>query len=245
MKLAALVLAALALTACESNQQRSAKLEKAAKRREHETELHAQAAQKALSITHVSTSVKVIAATVLHDSEGAAAVLTLRNSSNSALRDVPVQITVKNATGAATYTNATPGLSPSLVSVSLLPAHGVLTWIDDQVQGGGAPASVNAKVGEASPASGTIPTLAVAGAHLAPGSASGAGAEGVVVNRSSVSQQELIVYAVARRAGRIVAAGRAVLAQAPAGASTPFQIFLVGEPRGATLEVTAPATTLG
>jgi hypothetical protein len=245
VKLAALVLAALALTGCESNQQRSAKLAKAAKQREHETELHAQAAQKALAITHVSTRVEVIAATVLHDSEGAAAVLTLRNSSNSALRDVPIQITVKNAAGASTYTNATPGLSPSLVSVSLLPAHGVLTWIDDQVQSSGAAASVSTKVGEASPASGAIPTLTVQGAHLAQGSASGAGAEGVVVNRSGVSQQELIVYAVARRAGRIVAAGRAVLAQAPAGASTPFQIFLVGEPRGATLEVSAPATTLG
>lgn len=245
MKLAALVLAALALTGCESNQERSAKLEKAARQHDHESELHAQAAQKALAITRLSTRVKVIAATVLHDSEGAAAVLTLRNSSNSTLRDMPIQITVKNAAGASTYTNATPGLSPSLVSVSLLPAHGVLTWIDDQVQSSGVPASVSAKVGEASPASGAIPTLTVQGAHLAQGSASGAGAEGVVVNHSGVSQQELIVYAVARRAGRIVAAGRAVLAQAPAGASTPFQIFLVGEPHGATLEVSAPATTLG
>lgn len=245
MKLAALVLVALALTGCESNQERSAKLEKAAKRGEHESELHAQAAQKALSITHVSTRVKVIAATVLYDSEGAAAVLTLRNTSSSTLRDVPIQIAVRDAAGASTYTNATPGLSPSLVSVSLLPAHGVLTWIDDQVQSTAAPASVSAKIGEASPATGTVPTLTLQGAHLAEGSATGAGAEGAVVNHSGVSQQELIVYAVARRAGRIVAAGRAVLAQAPSGSSTPFQIFLVGDPRGATLEVTAPATTLG
>jgi hypothetical protein len=245
VKLAALVLAALALTGCESNQERSAALKKARHPQEVEEAKRRALAERALTITRQSTNVKVIAATVLHDSEGAAAVLTLRNSSNSTLRDVPIQITVKNAVGASTYTNATPGLSPSLVSVSLLPAHGVLTWIDDQVQSSGVPASVSAKVGEASPASGAIPTLTVAGAHLAQGSASGAGAEGIVVNHSGVSQQELIVYAVARRAGRIVAAGRAVLAQAPAGASIPFQIFLVGEPRGATLEVNAPATTLG
>jgi hypothetical protein len=243
VKLAALVLAALALTGCESNQQRSAKLEKAAKQRERQAELHAQAAQRGLAITHPSKVVKVIATAVVHDSEGAAAVLTLRNTSSSTLRDVPIQITVKDAAGASVYTNATPGLSPSLVSVSLLPAHGALTWIDDQVQGTGTPASVSAKVGQASPASGAVPTLTVQGAHLAEGSASGA--EGAVVNDSGVSQQELIVYAVARRAGRIVAAGRAVLAQAPSGASTPFQIFLVGDPRGATLEVSAPATTLG
>jgi hypothetical protein len=240
VKLAALVLAALALTGCESNQQRSAKLEKAAKQREHETELHTQAARKALAITRVSTRVKVIAATVVHDSEGAAAVLTLRNSSDNTLRDVPIQITVKNAAGASTYTNATPGLSPSLVSVSLLPAHGVLTWIDDQVQSSGVPASVSAKVGEAASVNGATPQLTVQGAHLSEGSAAGS-----IANHSGIGQQELVVYGVVRRAGAIVAAGRAVLTQVPAGASTPFQIFFVGDPHTGTLEVTAPATTLG
>jgi hypothetical protein len=128
------------------------------------------------------------------------------------------------------------------MSAALLPAHAVMTWIDDQVQASGTPASVSVKVGEGTPATGAIPQLSVEGAHLAEG---GTEAEGNLVNHSPVAQQELVVYALARRAGRIVAAGRAVLAQAPAGTSSPFQIFFVGDPRGARLEVSAPATTPG
>jgi hypothetical protein len=53
------------------------------------------------------------------------------------------------------------------------------------------------------------------------------------------------VYGLARRGGRIVAAGRAVLPEVAANASAPFQAFLVGAPQGATLEASAPPTTLG
>jgi hypothetical protein len=238
----ALVLVALALTACESNQERSAKVEKIDKPREEEAAKRRALAQRALTITRPSTKVKVIATAIVHSSEGAAAVVTLRNVSNRALLDVPIQITVRSARGASIYTNAVPGLSPTLVSAALLPAHAMLTWIDDQVQASATPASVSAKVGEGAPATGAIPRLSVEGAHLSEG---GTEAEGNVVNHSAVAQQELVVYAVARRAGRVLAAGRAVLAQAPAGASTPFQLFFVGDPRGGQLEVEAPATTLG
>jgi hypothetical protein len=240
VRLAALVLVALALTACESNQERSAKLEKADKHRESEAVQRRELAQRALTITRQSTRVKVVATAVVHSSEGAAAIVSLRNDSSASLREVPIRITVRDARGASVYTNATPGLSPTLLSVALLPAHAVVTWIDDQVQATGTPASVSAQVGEGIPATGAIPRLSVEGAHLVE-----AQAEGNVVNHSAVVQQELVVDALARRAGRIVAAGRAVLAQAGAGASTPFQIFFVGDPSGAQLEVSAPATTPG
>ena len=95
MRLAALALAALALTACESNQERSAKLEKADKHQEREAVQRRQLAQRALQITHPSTRVKVIATAVVHSSEGAAAIVSLRNDSRASLRDVPIRITVK------------------------------------------------------------------------------------------------------------------------------------------------------
>jgi hypothetical protein len=240
---AALVLVALALTGCESNQERSAALEKIDKPREAEAAKRRALAQRALTITHESTKVKVLATAVVHSSEGDAAVVTLRNVSSTPLLGVPIQITVRDAQGASIYTNAVSGLSPTLVSAALLPAHGVLTWIDDQVQASGTPASVSAKVGEGTPASGAIPQLGVQGAHISEAQAGGGEAEGNIVNDSGVAQQEVVVYALARRAGRIVAAGRAVLASAPAKTSTPFQIFFVGDPSGARLEVSAPATT--
>jgi hypothetical protein len=231
---------ALALTACESNQERSAKLEKAAELHKGEAAKRRDLAQRALTITQVSKKIEIIATDLVRGREGDAAIVTLRNTSNTTLSDVPVQIDVRNAHGASLYTNDVPGLSPTLASVALIPAHTVITWIDDQVQATGVPVSVSAKVGEGTPSSAGLPQLSVQGAHVAEGES-----EGSVVNHSQVSQQELVVYAVARRAGKIVAAGRAVLPAASAGASTPFQIFFVGNPAGAQLEVSAPATTPG
>jgi hypothetical protein len=241
VRLAALVLVALALTACESNQERSAQIEKYAKPREAAAARQRELARQALTITRQSTKVKVIDTAVVSSSESAAALVTLRNVSATALRDVPIQIVVRNAHGASLYTNDVTGLSATLASVGLIPAHGVVTWIDDQVQGARAATSVTAKVGEGTAAAGAIPKLAVAGVHLAEAGE----AEGNVVNSSSVDQQELVVDAVARRAGKIVAAGRAVLATAGGGTTTPFQVFFVGNPSGAKLEVSAPATTTG
>jgi hypothetical protein len=240
VRLVALALVALALTACESNQERSAKLEKGAQQHKGEAAKQRAFAQRALTITHLSTKVKAIAANVVRGSEGTAAVVTLRNVSNMPLRDVPVQITVRDAKGASVYTNDIPGLSPTLGSVALLPAHTVLTWIDDQVQATGVPVSVRVRVGEGDPLTGTVPKLAVRHSQPSEGET-----EGTVVNHSQVAQQELVVYAIARRAGKIVAAGRAVIPTATAGVPTPFQIFFVGNPSGAQMEVSAPATTSG
>lgn len=94
-------------------------------------------------------------------------------------------------------------------------------------------------------ASGEPPQLSVRGVHVFEDPSNGVGEEGTVRNPSKVTQQKLVVYAVGRRAGRIVAAGRAVLPEVPAGGSVPFQVFFIGDPRGTQLQVSAPASTLG
>ncbi len=235
-----LALVALALTACESNQERSAKLEKAAAVHKGQAARQRALAQRALIITRRSAKVKVTATAAVKGAEGAAAIVTLHNISGTSLRDVPIQITVSNARGAPVYKNNIPGLSTTLVSVALVPAHGTLTWIDDQVQATGVPASVSAEVGEGTPSAGAIPQLSVQSLHL-----SEQQLEGNLVNHSAVTQQELVIDALARRSGTVVAAGRAVIAEAAAGASTPFQIFFVGNPSGAKLGVTVVATSPG
>jgi hypothetical protein len=236
---------ALALTGCQTTAEKSAQLERAAKIHELQARAHGSPAVQGLSIARASSKVKVLASAVLHSAEGIAAVVTLRNLSSTPLREVPIQITVRDARGASLYTNTAPGLDPSLVSAPLLPAHGVVSWVDDQIRASGTPVGVTAKIGEAAPAPGRPPSLGVEGAHLVEDASNGPGVEGSIVNHSRVTQQQLVVYAVARRAGRVVAAGRAVLPQAPAGASTHFQLFLIGEPRGAQLEVSAPPSTVG
>ena len=241
MRLVALALVALTLTGCESTQDKAAKLERAAKRHE---ELATNGAQHGLSITRLSTKVEVVSSSVLNSSEGAAAVVTLRNLSPTPLRNVPIEIAVKSSSGAVSYTNDAAGLSAGLASVPLVPAHGETTWIDDQVQASGGAASVEAKLGEGEAVKMALPQLTVQGAHLFEDPTNGLGAEGTLLNHSRVTQKELVLYAVARRGGTITAAGRAVLPEAPAGASTPFQIFFIGNPHGGKLEVIAPPSTI-
>jgi hypothetical protein len=129
--------------------------------------------------------------------------------------------------------------------VALLKPGVRTVWVDDQVQTTGTASAASARVGDAPAVSGEVPLLSVQGVHSFEDPSNGMGEEGTVSNRSRVSQQQLVVYVVARRAGRVVAAGRAVLPEAKAGASTPFQVFLIGSTAGAKLEVSAPPTTLG
>jgi hypothetical protein len=236
-------LAALALLGCESSQDKNAKLEKSAKRREAAALAQGAAAERARTITHPSRKVAVTGVTLLHSSEGLAGVVSLQNRTGTALREVPVKVVVRDASGKLLYTNATPGQSPPLVSVALIPAHGHVDWIDDQIPPQSAAAKASAIAGEASPAPGTAPKLSVRGIHLVDDPSSGPGAEGEIVNGSAVTQHELVVYAVAEHGGRVVAAGRAVLPEAPAHSATRFQLFFIGDPRGAKLTVTAPPST--
>jgi len=244
VRAAALALVALVLTGCETSAEKSARIEKAVKAHQAQVAL---TAPRGLSISRVSTRIKPVGATVLTGTEAAAAVITLRNFSATAARDVPIAITVHDSSGASVYSNSAPGLAPSLVRVPLIPARGQLTWIDDQVQasGGGKPAYVSVKVGEAPAAAAAVPRITVTGAHVVEDPSNGPGLQGTVTNASGVAQRELIVTAVAVRAGRVVAAGRAVLAEAPPGSQVPFQLFFVGDPAGASIQTSAPATTPG
>ena len=117
-------------------------------------------------------------------------------------------------------------------------------WVNNQVTAVGKAASLDVRVGAAKGrAPGSVPRIAVSG--LAPGSDSdGAFAKAVVRNASRVAQRQLTVYCVARRGGRIVAAGSAGTTALPAGGRAPVTIFFIGDPAGATLEAVAPATVL-
>lgn len=243
MRLAILVLAALALSGCESSQEKSARLERAAKLAA--AKLGPSESTAASTVIHPSTKVKVGQVSILSGTEGLAAIVNLQNTSSTALRDIPLSLTVRTANGGLVYSNSGAGQAPGLASAPFIPAHGRLTWIDDQIQGTGKGLQPTAKVGEAPAVSGAVPSITVSGSHLIEEPSSGAGAEGSVVNHSSISQSELIVYAVVRNGKQVLAAGRAVLPEAPAGASTRFQLFFVGDPRGGKLEVTAPPTTFG
>jgi hypothetical protein len=242
MRAAVLALACLALTGCETTQEKSAKLERAALANQHGPGRGAQR----LTITRASSVIKVVSSAIVHSSEGTAAAVVLRNDSATAQSSVPLAITAHDATGAAVYTNTAGGQAASLVSAALVPAHGELTWVDDQVQASSTPTSVTAEAGEGKPARGAAPKVLVASYHLGEEPGGLPVLQGTVANRSSLAQSELAIYAVASAAGRVQAAGRAVLSSIAAGASASFQIFLIGTvPHGAHITIDAPPTVLG
>jgi hypothetical protein len=233
--LGALALAG-SLSGCETTAEKSARLERVAHRK--------RPVEHGLTIAKPSTDVHVLSATIVHGTEGSAAVVTLRNNSGHTLKNVPIAITVTDARGSTVFQNNTPGLEAALTSLASVGAHGKATWINDQVQASGTPMGVSAIVGVAPTVNGSVPSIEVQGVHASE-EGGGAGAAGTVRNRSNVTQQNLVIYVLARRAGRIVAAGRAVLPEVGAGASLPFQAFFVGSPVGTHLEASAPPTTFG
>ncbi len=233
---AGLLLLALVLGGCENNIERSAHLAKLAQHRHH-------VLQAGLSITHLSADVKVVKTAVVQSSEGAAAVVLVRNISPHTLISVPIAITVKGASGRTLFQNNGRGLEAGLTSIGSVPAHAEATWVDDQVQASGTPKSVGAIVGVAPVAGGPVPKIEVLGVHQSEEGGS-AGAAGTVRNRSGIAQQSLVVDVLARRGASIVAAGRSVLPEVAPGASVPFQTFLVGAPAGAKLEASAVPTSV-
>jgi hypothetical protein len=225
----------LAFSGCQTTMERSAELRRSAKL----TVL----ASEGVSVKSESPSVKVLYSTVVRSGEATAVVVGLRNTSSQTLENAPIEITVRDAKGGVLSQNNQPGLDPSLTRVSTLVPGIEAVWVDDQVQAAGVPASAAALVGEATKAAGSIPRLSVVDVHQVLEGGAGAGAAGAVVNRSKVAQEHLVVYAVARRGGRIVAAGRAILPEVAPGASVPFLAYFVGDPRGARIAASAPPTT--
>ena len=227
-------LVVVTLCGCQSTQERSAELQRQAK--------HDVLASQSVAVTKESPSVKVLQSTVIHSSSGTAVVVALRNTSTHTLKNAPIEVTVRDAHGSVLYQNNASGLEPSLSTVSLLLPGQETIWVDDQVTTSGTPATASALVGEGTQVSGSIPQLNIAGAHL---SAEGeATFSGGVANHSHTTQQNLVVYAVARRGVKVVAAGRAVLPEVPAaGTNVAFQIYFVGDPSNAQISTSAPATT--
>lgn len=231
------VLAAVVFAGCESSQERSARLAKQGK--------HA-FSERGLKVTRKNSQVKVEQTAVLHDANGAAAVVVLTNTSSAGMANIPLSIDVRGAGGKSVFKNDAPGLEQSLVGVPVLPARATVDWVNDQVTAADPPKSVAAVAGMAHGAlKSSVPSLAVTQPALTVDPVSGVEASGKVTNRSKVEQRGLIVYCVARKGRRIVAAGRGQVQRLVPGKTAAYHIFFIGNPTGARLSVQAPPTVLG
>ncbi len=241
MRWAATALAAaapvLALSACASTQDKSARLKKANK-----GVLNA----KGLSLSESNKNVKILNTTVLHDQYGTAAVVFLKNTTPKAIGNVPLAIDVRNAAGKSIFKNNASGLDNALVAAALLPAGRKAVWVNNQIVGNGGK-KVLVKVGEpkvpAVPAS--VPRIVLSKIKR-DHDQDGQFVTGTITNRSKILQKRLTVFCVARKGGKVIAAGRGVIEKlppAPTKKPIRFSIYFIGNPSGAQLGFSAPPVT--
>ena len=229
-------LGSLLLAGCESTQDKSRRI---ARDGRHKLEQ-----AKGLVVTKQNPDVRVVSAATLRDENGAAVVVRLRNVGRAPLAQLPVAVELDDAHGKAIYRNDTPGLETSLVSAAMLARGDELWWVNDQVTAPGPAAKVKALVGQARPATGSAPRIELRGVHVATDPVDGVSVKGQAINHSAIDQRRLVIYAVARRGSRVVAAGRAIIERLRPSKPAHFTIFFIGNPRGARLTLAAPPTNL-
>ena len=232
------------LAGCSTTQQEAARLQVNSAR--------LRAAQLSVRVARGNSQLAVEQIALVGSGHGSAIVVELRNRSTHAVSDLPISVGVLGGRRRM-YLNSDPGIDYFQTHVPVIAAHGSLTWVFTTGRSlavarpfalVGAPSSV------ATGAPTSLPTVAIAAA----GATGAAGAadrrapraprrlELTIGNRSAVPQYQLPVYAVARRAGRYVAAGQGTIAHLGTGTSTELQMTLVGNPAHATLSLEAPPT---
>ena len=234
---ALLLLAPLVLTACESTQSRSAKLE---------AEGANLVKTKTIDVGAANRKVNVVDKTVITDQYGSVVVVQLENKSDQGLADAPIAINVKDKAGRSVYRNNSAGVETGLIQVPVIKPRDQVYWVNDQVLATGEPASVDVKVGEApKQLPDDIPQIDVSEPQIKVDPTSGIEATGTASNKSDIEQTDLVLYAIARKGGKIVAAGRGLIPKLKVGGKTEtYHIFFIGNPTGAEISVIAPPVTL-
>ena len=228
-------MAGFTFTACQSSQDKAKIIQDRAQA----------AAPKPLVIPKPNKNVKVVGTTLLHDQNGNAIVVELKNESNQTLVNLPLLVDVKGANGQSVYENNTPGLDFALNHVALIQPNETFFWVNDQVTAEGKKAKVTVGQPEGKAPSGKLPTYFTVSPPRAGQDFSGPKVSGTVKDETKSDQSHLILFAVARQGNRIVAAGRGQIKVLKAGANpASYTIYFIGNPVGANVTIQTPPTTL-
>lgn len=227
---------AAALSGCTTTQERSALMSSQA----------AKAAEaKRFKVGRTNRVVRVEATKRLEGEGGAAAVVVrIVNRTSTTQTSVPIGVDLWDAKRVSLYSNRIDGLDAALNTVPVVPP-GTSYWVNNQLPAA-RPSRMQVRLGTSrvrTPSA--LPEIKVARVRL--GEDAGiVTATGVVRNLSAVEQRRLTIFAAATKGDDIVAGGRAVVERlAPKGGrGQRFKIYFNGDPRGATLHVAAPPSTL-
>jgi hypothetical protein len=168
-------------------------------------------------------------------------VVTVRNTGGHAVSDLPISVGYTTAHHVPVYLNAQDTLTYFQAHLPAIPAGGTITWVypSAALPSGAAPfAAIGA---DPEPATGrvTSPSIMVSVTRRSPG---GERLAVRIHNLSGIPQYQLPVYAVAERAGRLVAAGTTSVATLDGGSEQTVQLPLLGDASGAQVTIEAPPT---
>jgi hypothetical protein len=219
-----------ASSGCESTEEQSARIG-------HEGADAPVSDSTAVKTGAANATVRVSNVTLLQSAGRGAVAMELTSSAGRPQTDVPVSISVAKG-GKVLYTNQVSGLESALQQMPLLRPHQHEWWVDDQVLTASSGGSVQVRIGASKHSQGKLPE--VSASELSVGKQAGLSVlSGKLVSQAKRPASKVPVFAVALRAGKVTAAGRALISTLPPGA-TSFQIFLVGDPTGSTIQITVP-----
>jgi hypothetical protein len=228
--------ALLPLTGCETTQDLSARIGK-------QLQDQPVAGTELVRIGRATPGVRLGRPLLLRSKDGAAVVVEVRNGGSRGLTGLPIGVRVSDG-GESIYSNRIAGLDRELLRFAFLRPGERAYWVNDHLPVLKSSARVKANPGSARRvAAGRAPRITVGGLRL--GSDGGQQTvEGQIRNGGSIVQRELVVFVVAERGGRPVAAGTAKVAALKARGRTSFVAFLIGDAHGARLRAVAPPTAL-
>ena len=222
------------LTGCSTTQQEAARVQiNSARIRASQVPLRFSGQSTQIAVT----SIRLIA---LPRVARSAIVVMLRNRGVSSVSDLPVLVGVSlrpghrvslNQNTADYFQNHVPAIGAHAALSFVLTVHRRLPGTAVPFARIGASATVDVPTGN------PLPAVQVTSFRQGHGTA-----KVTVRNLSSVPQFQLPVYAVARRRGRSVAAGQALIGELDGGASAQLDLSLIGNLAGATLSLQAPPT---
>lgn len=203
------------------------------------------ASESSLRLTSENPAVRIISIEFVPGAGRArgAVVVTARSTATHPLSDLPISVGVKGRGGQRTYLNVRANLDYYDTHLPGIPAGATFSWVLPGVARGevagrklfaivglpGTPASTSARA---------LPRIAA----ISDGHPVAHRLAVAIRNDSDVPQYGLQVYAIARRGGRVIGAGRRAIGELDGEARTQVSLPLIGTAAGATVDLYSAPT---
>jgi hypothetical protein len=239
--LSAIVLAAVLAAGCASTKERADKKLAA-------DAAAAAAAAKATALTiKANDAIKTNVLALISSSDGSTAAVVIELKLDDKSKSVvwaPIDVKLYDAGGNVVAQGNVAGADPAIVHVPSLAGGATVLYVNDLLSPSAPPTRATVEIG------GNLLTLPAQPGALkttvswAVDPNYGPSFTGTVTNTTGIEQNGVIVQAVARKGGKVVAAGTSVVGKLGAGESQDFQGLFVGNPAGAVVTATAPVSNV-